>query len=119
LSTLEIISDEKNDLLERREVRGVFKGGNGFLTRGGAADAIASKLGVEREKVQVTSLEGKFGQRDLSARAYVFSNVTAAKKQLPKYLLIRQLSKDERKKAQEEKKKKGQAPPATPSEGKP
>ena len=113
MSTVEIVSDSENKLLARHEVDCVFRGGNGLITRQGAAEAIASKLGTSKDNVQVISLRGKFGVRDLSGKAYVFSDSSLAKTQLPEYLFTRQLSKDERKKAKEEKKKAKSAPPAT------
>ena len=105
MSTLEITTDLENKLLSRREVTGTFFGGNGFITRQSAAEAIAAKLGSKKENVQVISLKGKFGNRDLVSRAYVFDNSSSIKKQLSPYLVIRQLPKEERKKAREESKK--------------
>ncbi|MHB1908838.1 MAG: eS24 family ribosomal protein [Nitrososphaerales archaeon] len=112
MSTLEITSDVENKLLGRRELKGTFRAANGFLTRQGAGEAIASKLGVSKENIVVVSLRGKFGVRDVKAEAYVFPKATDAKSQLPKYLMIRQLSKEDRKKAKEDKKKAAQAAPA-------
>lgn len=114
MSTFEITSDVENPLLERRELKGIFHGGNGLLTRQGASEAIASKIGVDKEKVQVISLDGKFGVRDLSARAYVFTDKSGAKKQLASYFFIRNLSKEERVKAKEERKKAKTAGPKAP-----
>jgi small subunit ribosomal protein S24e len=105
LSTVEILSDVQNKLLARRELECVFRGGNGLLTRQGAAEAIASKIGVDKGNVQVVSLMGNFGVRDLKGRAYVFSEPNIGKSQMPRYILERHLSKEERKKHQEEKKK--------------
>jgi len=114
---LELSSDSENTLLSRREVRGTFTGGSGLITRQSACDAIASKLGVDKSKVQVISLRGKFGTRDLITEAYVFNDTSKVKEQLPHYITIRQLPKDERKKAREEQKKaKASTAPAAGSE---
>ncbi len=111
MSTLDVTSDSENKLLSRREVSVTFVGGSGLITRQSAAEAISQKLGVKKENVQVISLAGKFGNRDLLGRAYVFSNEKDAKTQLRPFMLIRQLPKDERKKAREElKKSKAPAP---------
>ncbi len=115
LSTLEISSDSENKLLSRRELKFVFKGASGLLTRQGAAEAIAAKVGVAKENVQIISLKGSFGIRDLSASAFIYSDLKLCKRQLPEYILTRQLPKDERKKAKEEKKKAKSSSPGTAS----
>jgi len=96
-----VLKDSENKLLSRREISAVFKGGSGFITRAAAAEAISSRLGVPKENVRIISLEGKFGLRDLFARVYVYSDADEIKKQLPPYLSIRELPKDERKKARD------------------
>ena len=101
LSTIEVLKDSENKLLSRRELTILFKGGSGFVTRPAATEAISTKLGVPKEKVKVISLLGKFGLRDLEARAYVYSDASEMKKQLPTFLSIRELPKEERKKARE------------------
>ena len=114
MSTLEVSSDFDNKLLSRREIVGTFAGGNGFITRQSAAEALGTRLGVKKEDVQVLSLKGKFGNRDLQVKAYVFSDGKLVKEQLPKYLSIRHLpTKDERKKVRDEIKKAKK--PATPA----
>jgi ribosomal protein S24E len=111
-STIEVVKDSENKLLSRRELDVVFKGGSGFVSRPSAAEAISARLGVPKERVRVISLQGKFGLRDLFARAYVYSDVSQVKKQLPAFLSIRELPKDERKKAREALKPKPAAPGA-------
>ena len=111
LSTVEILSDAQNKLLSRRELECVFRGGNGLLTRQGAAEAIASKIGVDKGNVQIVSLMGNFGVRDLKGRAYIFSDSKLATSEMPRHILERHLSKEERKKHQEEKKKAKTAQP--------
>jgi len=106
------LEDSENKLLGRRELRLKFKAGNGLLTRQAAAEAIASKVGVGKENVKVISLYGSFGVRDVDARAYVFSDANTAKEQLADYVLLRHLSKDERKKVREDRKKAATANPA-------
>ncbi len=101
MSTIEVLKDSENKLLSRRELTVVFKGGSGFITRTAVAEAISSRLGVSKEKVKVISLEGKFGVRDLVGSVYVYSDVGEIKKQLPVFLSIRDLPKEERKKARE------------------
>ena len=101
MSTIEIVNDTENKLLSRREIILNFKGGSGFITRQSATEAISTRLGVPKEAVKILRLHGKFGLRDLIAQVYVYSDPKQIKKQLPPYLGIRELPKEERKKARE------------------
>jgi ribosomal protein S24E len=78
-STLTVLSNVQNTLLSRRQIRCVFKGGNGFITRSGAAEALASEFGAEKDNVQIISMRGRSGDRDLVCDAYVFDNVESRK----------------------------------------
>jgi ribosomal protein S24E len=100
-SNIEVLKDSENKLLDRRELTVLFRGGSGFISRRGATEAISTRLGVPKEKVKVISLNGKFGLRDLVGSVYVYSDEKNMKKQLPPFLSIRELPKDERKKARE------------------
>ena len=112
MSTIEIINDIENRLLFRRELDFTFKGGSGLITRQAATEAIASKFAVPKDSVKLVSLHGKFGMRDVQGKVYIYTDKDAAKKHLPDYLRIRQLPKEERKKAKEAAKSK----PVTPQE---
>jgi ribosomal protein S24E len=105
LSALEILEESENRLLSRKELKLKFKGGSGILTRQGAAEAIATKLGIKKENVQVISLHGGFGVRDINAKAYIFSSPRESKEQLAEYIHLRQLPKEERQKIREERRK--------------
>ncbi|HKW04565.1 MAG TPA: hypothetical protein VJN71_04625 [Nitrososphaerales archaeon] len=105
MSALEIISDSENKLLARREVRCIFRGSSGLLTRQGAAEAVATKLGAKNDDVKIISLKGSSGVRDVHGLALIYSDPDSPKRQLPPYLLIRQLPKEERKKVRDELKK--------------
>lgn len=111
MSTLEIVKESENRMLSRRELILNFKAGSGLITRQSAAEAIATRLGVGKDKVKLISLNGKFGLRDLKAVAYVYDDAKLIKRQLPKHMAIRELPKEERKKAREAAKPK----PATPA----
>ena len=105
MSALEILEESENRLLSRKELKLKFRGGSGILTRQGAAEAVATKLGIKKENVQVISLHGGFGVRDINAKAYIFSSPKEAKEQLAEYILLRQLPKEERQKIREERRK--------------
>lgn len=101
MSTIEIINESENRLLSRRELILAFKNGSGLITRQSAREAIATRMGVSKDNVKLISLYGKFGLRDCTARAYIYSDTSAIKGQLPRYMMIRELPKEERKKARE------------------
>ena len=101
LSTVEIVNEKENRMLSRRELVLNFKGGSGLVSRQSASDAIATKLGVKKENVKLVSLHGNFGMRDLRAVAYVYTDPKLIARHLPKYMMIRELSKEDRKKARE------------------
>lgn len=101
MSTIEIIDERENPLLARKEYSVNFLGGSGFITRQAATEAIATKLGVDKTLVKVISLESKFGLRNLKGTIFVYAGAEDVKRQLPRYMAIRELPKDERKKARE------------------
>jgi ribosomal protein S24E len=112
LSVVEVVKDSQNELLGRRELSVKFIAGSGILTRKSAAEAIASRVAAKVENVQVISLTGRFGVRDVDAIAYVFDSPDQAKKQLAEYVLLRHYSKEDRKKIREEKRKAATAGPS-------
>jgi ribosomal protein S24E len=112
LSTIEILKDSENKLLSRRELTVVFRGGSGLITRPAAAEAISSRMGVQKDKISVVSLQGKFGLRDLVGKVYIYTSAGEMKKQLPVFLSIRALPKAERKAARDALKPKPAVPGA-------
>jgi ribosomal protein S24E len=110
-SALTIVSQVENPLLDRKEIRCVFRAANGFITRAGAAEAIAAELKSEKHAVQILSLKGKFGDRDLFCEALIFGSPKSLDEQTQDYLRIRMLPKDQRKAARE--KSKGTAAPVS------
>ena len=95
----------ENKLLERKEVVYLFKGMAGKLTKAEAVKAVARELGVPEEKVIPIKLETVFGTRDVKGTFYIYEDIEKAKKQLPEYIFLRMLSKEERKKILEERRK--------------
>ncbi|GEM_PF-1133653 len=113
--SLKIVTDESNPLLQRREVICTFKASAGLMTRQEAVKAVAKKLRIDAENVYLIALQGKSGTRDISGRFYVLKDEIEAKKQLPKHLFLRLLSREERKGLAEQAKK---AKPAEPEKKK-
>lgn len=93
---LQILQDERNEFLGRREVRCLFKAIAGSLTREEAVKMVAEKLKVHQEKVIPISLLGMTGTRDVEALFYVYDVEEDAKRHLSPHLWARMLSKEER-----------------------
>jgi small subunit ribosomal protein S24e len=99
-----MLEDRRNSLLNRREVRVIFRGGAGKITRNDAAERIANQLNVSKKQVVPINLRCQTGMTDVQGTLYVYDNENESAKQLPRYRLLRTLSRDERKKILDEEK---------------
>ena len=98
------LEDRRNSLLNRREVKALFKGAAGKIKRTEAAEKIASQLNVDKKQVIPVNLICKTGMTEVHAVFYVYDDEKEAAKQLPRYRLLRTLPKEERKKILDEEK---------------
>jgi len=105
LSAQEVVTleDRRNSLLNRREVKALFRGAAGKLKRVEAAEKIAAQLNVDKKQVIPVNLTCETGMTDVHATFYVYDDEEATK-QLPRFRLLRTLPKEERKKILEEEK---------------
>ena len=113
--TIVTLEDKTNELLKRREVKCLFKGFAGKLTRKEAVQMLAKELKLDKKFVLPISLMCKTGMNDINCTVYVYDDEYLAKKHLPKYIFMRMLTKEERKKEKEVEKAKRRKP----SEGAP
>ncbi len=113
--TIVTLEDKTNELLKRREIKCLFKGFAGKLTRKEAVQMLAKELKLDKKFVLPISLMCKTGMNDINCTVYVYDDEYLAKKHLPKYIFMRMLTKEERKKEKEVEKAKGRKP----SEGTP
>lgn len=106
MSAQEVVTleDRRNSLLNRREVKALFKGAAGKIKRTEAAEKIASQLNVDKKQVIPVNLVCETGMTDVHAVFYVYDDEKEATKQLPRYRLLRTLPKEERKKILDEEK---------------
>ncbi|MGC8569225.1 MAG: hypothetical protein ACP5LW_04400 [Nitrososphaeria archaeon] len=95
-----------NPFLKRYEVEYEFTDGNGKISRKDAAEAIAKELKKSPENVIPVYLKGTFGMRNLKGLFYVYDDIKLARMHIKKYLWLRMLPKEERKKAYDEMRKK-------------
>lgn len=99
-----LIEDNNNILLKRREIKSIIKNASGSIPREEAANLIAGKMGVNKKNLLPISLKSEFGNPDVLAMMYYYDDIEDAKKQLPRYRLLRTMTKDERKKIIDEEK---------------
>lgn len=106
LSTQEVamLEDRTNSLLNRREIRVLFRGAAGKINRNEAAEKIAKQLNVNKKQVVPINLRCQTGITDVHGILYVYDDENEAARQLPRYRLLRTLSREERKKVLDEEK---------------
>ncbi len=91
------ISDRDNILLERHELAVLFKNAAGRIKKAEAAGLVA-KQDYPGKAVIPISMTCMKGSKDVLARFYVYENEGMAKEHLPRYLTLRTLPREERKK---------------------
>ena len=99
-----MLEDRRNSLLNRREVKVLFRGAAGKISRNEAAEKIASQLNVNKKQVIPINLRCQTGMTDVHGILYVYEDENEAARQLPRYRLLRTLSREERKKILDEEK---------------
>ena len=92
------IQNHSSSLLNRQEVGVKFKNAAGRLSRNDAAEIIAKQHNVDKKSVIPISMVCEKGKTDVRALFYIYPDENEASKQLPRYRVLRNLSKDERKK---------------------
>ncbi len=114
-----ILEERNNALLNRREIKSLLKNSAGKIKRVEAADIIAKQLNVDRNLTIPINMKCETGKSDIYATMYIYNNEEDVKKHLPRYRILRSLSKEDRKKLlDEEKATKLKAKQATAAESK-
>jgi small subunit ribosomal protein S24e len=99
-----VLQDRKNSLLKRREVKVLFRGGAGRINKSEVTEKISSHLSVDKKQVVPIILRCQTGMVDVHALFYVYDDENEAARQLPRYRLLRTLTREERKKILDEEK---------------
>jgi small subunit ribosomal protein S24e len=99
-----LLEDNNNVLLKRREIKSVIKNALGSIKRQEAAELIANKLKLNKNNILPITIKSEFGNPDILTVMYYYEDMEEAKKQIPRYLFLRSLLKDERKKIIDEEK---------------
>lgn len=114
-----ILEERNNALLNRREIKTLLKNSAGKIRRVDAADIIAKQLNVDRKLTIPINMKCETGKSDIHATMYIYNNEEDIKKHLPRYRILRNMSKEDRKKLlDEEKATKLKAKQATAAESK-
>ena len=104
IQEVETLEDRRNSLLNRREVKALFRGAAGKIRRTEAVEKIASQHNVDKKHVIPVNLVCRTGMTDVHATFYVYDDEKEAAKHLPRFRLLRTLPKEERKKILDEEK---------------
>src|SRR2546422_11522289 len=84
-----MLEDRRNSLLNRREVKALFRAAAGKIRRTEAAEKIASQLNVDKKHVIPVNLRCQTGMTDVHAIFYIYDDEKDAAKHLPLFLMMR------------------------------
>jgi small subunit ribosomal protein S24e len=107
LSSQEVVTlqDRHNALLNRRELKVIIKNVQGQLTKTNALSVVATHFKLSRqEQVVPILMQSQTGRTDIHASFYVYKSQEDAQQQLPRYVMLRNMSKEDRKKIIDEEK---------------
>jgi small subunit ribosomal protein S24e len=99
-----ILEEHDNTLLNRREIKSLIKNSAGKVKRADAADIVAKQLNVNRNVIIPINMKCETGKSDIYATMYIYNNEDEAKKYLPRYRILRNMSNEDRKKLLDEEK---------------
>ena len=95
---VETLEDRRNSLMNRREVKALFRGAAGKIKRTEAVEKMAAQLSVDKKQIIPINLNCETGMTDVHAVFYVYDDEKEAGRKLPRYRMLRTLPKEERKK---------------------
>jgi small subunit ribosomal protein S24e len=101
---LTTLQDQENILLGRREVKYFIKEAAGKISRLELISLIEKNLGIQKDKIYPIELKTEKGKNHVNALVYIYDKKEQSDRQLPKYRILRRLSKEERKKILDEEK---------------
>ena len=104
--SLEVVKleDRNNSLLNRREIKAILKNAAGKIKRIEAAATLAKHLDIDNKTIIPITMLCENGTTDVRATFYIYSSNEEAKKQLPRYRLLRNMPKADRNKLIDEEK---------------
>jgi len=91
--------------LNRRELKVIIKNVQGQLTKINASSVVATHFKLsQQEQIVPILMQSETGRTDINASFYVYKSLEDAKQQLPRYLMLRSMSKEDRKRIIDEEK---------------
>jgi small subunit ribosomal protein S24e len=107
LSSQEVVTleDRHNSLLDRRELKVIIKNVQVQLTKIDASSIAATHFKLsQQEQIVPISMHSETGLTDIHASFYIYKSLEDAQRQLPRYVMLRNMSKLDRKKIIDEEK---------------
>lgn len=107
MSLQEVVTvlDRNNVLLNRRELTVIIRNAQGKLNKASAASLVAGHFHLNTEQPIIPILmKYETGRTDIHASFYVYPTLEDARRQLPKYLMLRNMSKEDRRRIIDEEK---------------
>jgi small subunit ribosomal protein S24e len=107
LSSQDVVTlqDRNNLLLNRREITVIIKNVQGQLSRVDATSLVAGHFRLNKQQQIIpVSMKSETGRTYVHASFYVYSSLENAQQQLPRYIMLRNMSKEDRNKVISEEK---------------
>ena len=98
------VQDRNNVLLNRRELKVIIKNTQGQLNKASAASLVAGYFHLNTQQIIPILMKYETGRTDIHASFYVYPSLEDARQQLPRYMMLRNMSKEDRKKIIDEEK---------------
>ena len=101
INTLE---DKSNIILNRRELKIFLRDAAGKISKIELIKMLSKNYNVDEKKIFPILLNSEKGKKDIKATVFIYEDSELAKSQLPKYRILRKLSREDRKKIIDEEK---------------
>ena len=95
---LVVLRDYDNQLMNRRELRVIFRNVSGNIKKKEAIETISKANKVDSKTIVPIQIKSNKGSTDINGFFHIYKDEKSAKETLPKYRSIRLLEKAERKK---------------------
>ena len=95
---LVVLRDYNNQLMNRREIRVIFRNVSGNMKKKDAIESISKANNVDLKTIIPIEIKCNKGSTDVNAFFHIYKDEKSAKETLPKYLSMRLIEKAERRK---------------------
>ena len=98
------LEDKSNLILNRRELRIFLRDAAGKISKIELIKMLSKNYNVDEKKIFPISMNSEKGKKDIKATIFIYDDSELAKSHLPKYRILRKLSRQDRKKIIDEEK---------------